>query len=183
MPLNRFLTNDEKEMYPETVWDKKRSKFCSKSAKTFHKQKLQNEVLLVATIVPILQFFLFPFGLWINAVVIVLHLVKFVDCFLASASSDITSLWPRCLRTPCCSCSWSGSWLCGSPDIIVGRMYLLFFVGFDFDCKEPEELQGEYLWKLRLATSPLAAWSFVVSPQMFPVWFDYVKHVKVRATF
>ena len=34
---------------------------------------------------------------------------------------------------------------------------LLFLVGFYFDCKEPEELQGEYLWKSRLATSPPAA--------------------------
>ena len=153
--------------------------------------------ILVATIVsislllllkPFLRIFLkLVFGLWINAVVnscIWSNLM--IDCLIVweRVSDSITGLWRRCSRRPCCSsCSWSCSLLCGSPVIIVGRMSLLFLVGIDFDCKEPEELQGEYLWKSRLATSPLAAWSFVVSPQMFPVWFDYVKHVKVRTPF
>ena len=41
--------------------------------------------------------------------------------------------------------------------LLLMYLSLLFLVGFYFDCKEPEELQGEYLWKSRLATSPLAA--------------------------
>ena len=92
----------------------------------------------------------FVFCIWSNRIYMIV---------LASALSDITSLLLRCLRNQRCSCSWSCSWLCGSPvSVIVIVMFYCYCYQWNLRCCQASVLGGRggqrLLW-LRDLSQPL----------------------------